>query len=159
MANAFEVNLFVRKFINLWQTGSNASLKLESQAVLQLDLGSPLPPSHLPRHVGPAQHHRCAARDAARHTSEEAALIIDDEVDLPASEEAADARLDNSNKETIEVTERVAVALDIKLAAEEAVPEFPCDYCDFKGKNIRALNVHVGRIHKANGYSPIPQLD
>ena len=86
-------------------------------------------------------------------------LIIDNEVDLPASEEAADARLDNSNKETIEVTERVAVALDIELAAEEAVPEFPCDYCDFKGKNIRALNVHVGRIHKANGYSPIPQLD
>ena len=34
-----------------------------------------------------------------------------------------------------------------------------CDYCEFKGKNLRALNVHVGRIHKADGYSSIPQLD
>lgn len=43
-------------------------------------------------------------------------------------------------------------ALDIELAAEEAVPEFPCDYWEFKGKILRVLNVHDGRLHKADGY-------
>ena len=163
MAITFELNSFVGKFLNLWQTGRNASLKLESQAgkasvVLQLDLGYPLPPPHLPRHVSPAQHRRRARREAARCNAEEAAQNIDDEVCNPAPEEAADAILNDVNKETIEVTEQVAetntdVALDIASAAEEAVQDFT-EYCKFKGKNV-----HVGRIHKADGYSSIPQLD
>ena len=34
-----------------------------------------------------------------------------------------------------------------------------CDYCEFKGKNLRALNVHVGIIHKADGYTSITHLN
>ena len=48
MAQLFELNSFVGKFVNLWQTGKNATLKLESRAGqasvnLQLDLGNQLP--------------------------------------------------------------------------------------------------------------------
>ena len=48
MADIFEVNCFVDKFVNLWQAGRNAGLQLDSHAgqasaTLQRDLGQPVP--------------------------------------------------------------------------------------------------------------------
>ena len=47
MAGLSEINSFMGKFVSLWQSGRNASLKVESKAgqahvTLQLDLGHPL---------------------------------------------------------------------------------------------------------------------
>ena len=46
MAGLVEMNSFIGKFVNLWQSGCDASLKIESSAgkasvVLQLHLGLP----------------------------------------------------------------------------------------------------------------------
>ena len=58
-----------------------------------------------PPHLLPST---AAQREADRRNAEEAAQNIDDEVCNPAPEEAADAILNDVNKETIEVTEQVA---------------------------------------------------
>ena len=143
----------------------------QASIVLQLDLGYPLPPPHLPRHVTPVQHRRRARREAARRNAEEATENIN-EVSQPATEQAADATIDDTNKETEQVTEETEaeeseqvdeaiadVALNHEPTAEEAEPNFSCYHCNFEGKNLRAINAHVGRVHKADGCSPIPQLD
>ena len=48
MAGLIELDSFVGKFVRLWQSGNDASLKVESKAgkatvILQLDLGPPHP--------------------------------------------------------------------------------------------------------------------
>ena len=147
----------------------------QARIVLQLDLGYPLPPPHLPRHVTPVQHRRRARREAARRNAEEATENIN-EVSKPATEQAADATIDDTNKETEQVTEQTEaeeteqvteqvdeaiadVALNHEPTAEEAEPNFSCYHCNFEGKNLRAINAHVGRVQKADGCSLIPQLD
>ena len=73
MAGIFELNSFVNKFVNLWQAGRSASLKLDSQAgqasvTLHLDLGQSVPPQF--QHVqSTARDRRCQRRADARNAS------------------------------------------------------------------------------------------
>jgi hypothetical protein len=73
MAGLVEMNSFIGKFVNLWQSGSDASLKIESSAgkasvVLQLELGSPFPQGHplAAHHTGNARSRRRERRAEAR---------------------------------------------------------------------------------------------
>ena len=61
----------------------------------------------------------------------------------------------------VETAEEANVEDDTTKAAEVStnMANYSCELCDSNFKNFRALRVHEGRVHKANGYSPIPQLD
>ena len=68
-AGIFEINSFVHKFVNLWQAGRNASLKLDSQAgqasvTLHLDLGQAVPPQHVQNARERRRQRRADARQA-----------------------------------------------------------------------------------------------
>ena len=76
MAQLFQLNSFVGKFVNLWQTGKNATLKLESQAGqasvnLLLDLGHQLPHQHHPNVQGTARDRRRQKRSEERKLAAE----------------------------------------------------------------------------------------
>lgn len=68
MAGLDDMNNFVTKFVSLWKSGKNASLKVESKSgravvMLELDLGFPHPP---PSHPPPQHHHQQVKVGAAR---------------------------------------------------------------------------------------------
>ena len=87
---AGQLNSFVQKFYNLWNTGNDACLNLEchagkAQIHLQLNLHLQPQPQHQPRHhpppppqqprrhLGPSQLRRRARREHVRATAAEAA--------------------------------------------------------------------------------------
>ena len=81
MAGLIEMNTFVGKFTRLWQSGSDATLKIECKAgkavaTLQLDLGYPHPPPQYKPVPSPvvraAQVRRRQRRAAERQTAAEA---------------------------------------------------------------------------------------
>merc|ERR1711892_1221826 len=68
-AGIFEIDSFVHKFVNLWQAGRNASLKLDSLAgqasvTLHLDLGQAVPPQHVQNARERRRQRRADARQA-----------------------------------------------------------------------------------------------
>ena len=85
MAGLFEMNSFVGKFARLWQSGSDATLKIECKAgkavaSLQLDLGYPHPPPHYKPVPSPvvraAQVRRRQRRAAERQVVATAAAAV-----------------------------------------------------------------------------------
>ena len=93
MAQLFELNSFVGKFVNLWQTGKNATLKLESRAGqasvhLQLDLGHQFAHQHHPHVQGTARDRRRQKRSEERNSAAEKAS--DDEAATVNREAAAE---------------------------------------------------------------------
>ena len=180
MAQLFELNSFVGKFVNLWQTGKNATLKLESRAGqasvnLQLDLGHQLPHHPLVQGQDTARHRRRQKR--AEHRKSAAEKAADDEAATAVNREAEEASengvivkdsvaaeevvaLDQVVDVTEEAAEEVVDHENVanEIAAAEAVTDFKCDLCDKTFNGVRALRAHQGRTHKATR-SPIPQLD
>ena len=175
-----EIDSFVNKFKYLWHAGFNATLKVDTNAgqawvSLQVGLGHPFPPLHLPqhgRHVqrrrGPAQQRRREKREADRKAAdnEENHEVVRDpteEVEPPtnvAAEEAADLVNDDVNEEAT-AEEEVGlenVSDNDETTAAEAGMNFKCDQCENIFASLRGLRAHEGRKHKATG-SPIPQLD
>ena len=94
MAGIFELNSFVHKFVNLWQAGRNASLKLDSQAgqasvTLQLDLGQQVPPSQHVRTT--ARNCRRQRRADARSATETGSVKDEDSKETTADTEEVEA--------------------------------------------------------------------
>ena len=76
MAGLGEMNSFIGKFVNLWQAGCDANLKIVRRAgkasvVLQLGLGSPFPQGHpqAAHLTGNAHSQRRERRAAARQVA------------------------------------------------------------------------------------------
>ena len=80
MAGLMELNSFVGKFINIWQSGRDASLQIQTsagkaQVTLQADLGEATPPRAPPKAVvpGPARLRRSQRRADERQAAAEQA--------------------------------------------------------------------------------------
>ena len=143
MAGPVELENFVKKFVNLWQSGRNARLFVESQdgnaAVnLQQNLGEA---QHRQGHVaggqraggGPAQHRRRERRAAARQ-------------ELDAAEEAAGAEKDKAAEEANVVEQTTEKRKETENAGNASEKE--------DTKAVKALAEEKGVT-----MSPIPQVD
>ena len=111
MAGIPELNSFVHKFINLWQAGRNATLKLDSKAgeasvTLHVDLGQvvPLSPPHVPLN----------ARDRRRQRRANAHRTIPSEATVNVSETVTNDIENAADTEKVEVD----VVLENAVAAE-----------------------------------------
>ena len=101
MAGLDDMNNFVNKFVSLWKSGKNASLKVESKSgrasvMLELDLGFPHPP---PSHAPPQQHHQKVNVGAARVRRHERRAAGRQEAERQAAEDAAMCAENASNDE------------------------------------------------------------
>ena len=118
MAGLPQLNSFVSKFLNLWQSGCDASLHLETHAGkatvhLQVGLGHAPPPSAPPsshrRVPGPSRQRRTQRRALARAHAEEARAKSD-------AENVEEAKSDAENVE--EANEAAEGAVEIDVAAK-----------------------------------------
>ena len=189
MAQLFELNSFVGKFVNLWQTGKNATLKLESQAGqasvnLLLDLGHQLPHQHHPHVQGTARDRRRQKRAEERRSAAEKADDDDEAVNREAEEASARAaeeatqagtpsnvaakatETDDVMEKTREEAENEATAKVVEVVAETennilAEKAISDHPCDICDKTFSTPKGL--RSHKGQvhkaTYSPIPQID
>ena len=119
MAGLKEFHSFIGKFVNLWQSGRQATLQVNTQAgeatiSLEVNLGQALPYPHhqqQQREPGPSRLHRRQRRANACKPAEEAANEKNstEEVDTPAN---ADAESEPVAADTEEVTENVTESTD-----------------------------------------------
>jgi hypothetical protein len=70
MTGLVELDSFVGKFINIWQSGHDASLQIQTsagkvQVTLQADLGEAPPPRAPPKAVVPGPAHLCRSQRRA----------------------------------------------------------------------------------------------
>ena len=172
-----EIDSFVTKFKYLWHSGSDATLKVETNAgkawiTLQVGLGQPPPPPYHPPHHYPAHHRngpsrqrRRVRREAARRAAaenvqptEEAGEVLEN--DAQTVEVDAKTRADeviNANNEPVLVEE--TTDNDAVNANEIAIDKnFSCALCDNIFQSLKGLRTHEGKKHKASD-SPIPQVD
>ena len=120
MAGHHEVFNFVNKFINLWKTGFEAKLHVESQAgqawvQLQVGLGA-LQQPHYHRKPGPAQLRRRARRAEAR-----ASQVAAQAADIPPAntDEAVEASA-QAEKVIHPTTAEVAVQVAVNVPSADA---------------------------------------
>ena len=146
MAGLIELDSFVGKFVRLWQSGSDASLKVESKAgkatvILQLDLGHPYPPKkQVPSPVvRAAQYRRLQRRAAERKAAAEAVqekIVVDVEAEQAKAEEiVVDVDAEQATNENVNVTPEDNITAEVKdatggKAAKEAVGSNICQLCD-----------------------------
>ena len=123
MAGLPQLNSFISKFLNLWQSGCDASLHLETHAGkatvhLQVGLGHAPPPSAPPsshrRVPGPSRQRRTQRRALARAHAEEARAKSD-------AENVEEAKSDAENVE--EANEAAEGAVEIDVAAKATTDE------------------------------------
>ena len=173
MAGLIELNTFVGKFVRLWQSGSDASLKVESKArkaslILQLDLGyqhnapqrqqvsSPVVRAARVRHCQRRAAERQAAAEAANEHQPAEVEAEQAEAEQQTVQECADAeQAKQANQATLAAEASVGVNTS---TAEKAVKDFLCDFCDKTFETLKGLRTHTGRLHKETS-SPIPQID
>ena len=180
MAGLIELNTFVGKFVRLWQSGSDARLKIESKAgkasvTLQLDLGYPHHPPQQNHAPSPARVRRSQRRAGERQAAAEAdqeqhrAVVEAEQAKAvqQADHERADAeqatqQAEQANKDA-NITPRppTTLAAEVKVGATaaEAVKDYPCDLCEKTFGTLKGLRAHTGKLHKASSSSPIPQID
>ena len=142
-----EIDSFVTKFKYLWNSGLDATLRVETNdgkawVTLQAGLGQLPPPPyfpppyHLPAYHrnGPARQRRCERRAAERKANAEETH--------PAEEagETEEVQTEDTN--------------DLEIDTEN----FSCELCESIFKSLKGLRAHIGRKHKASD-SPIPQVD
>ena len=131
MAQLFELNSFVGKFVNLWQSGRNATLKLESQAgkasvILQLELGLQLP--HQPVHGTSRDRRRQKRAEERNSAAAKAADIEAATADNCEAEEASGKIIENSPKSpNASVNGVVAAEKVVALAEDDALYELKID--------------------------------
>ena len=164
MAGLSELNSFIGKFLNLWQSGRDASLHLKTcdgKATINLQLGlgqAPPPPSSQPppRHVpGPSRQRRTQRRALAREQAEQAQAKNNvEEVAENANEEVAKNESESAEIAT-EVVETDGTTADKAAeASEEARKDFHCLICDFVSSWETALQIHMSKKH-----STVEQVD
>ena len=84
--------------------------------------------------------------------------IVDNEA-ARCDAEKVPANVKTAEEATIENEENVEDDTTKAVEVSTDMANYSCELCDSNFKNFRALRVHEGRVHKANGGSPIPQLD
>ena len=134
MASFSEVNSFVVKFMNLWHTGRDACLRLETQAgeacvTLRLGLGKHPHQQQLNKKVSPSRERRRDRRAAARLVSAE---NVEPNANLEKAEEAFDeehaTENDASAKEA--VGEKTATPIVDEISTVKANYEVLDEICD-----------------------------
>jgi hypothetical protein len=160
MAGLAELNSFVTKFLNLWQSGCDASLQLKTRGgkakiTLQLGLGEAPPPPFStppPRRVpGPSRQRRTERRALARKEAEEA----EDKTNVEEEENVEEA--ENAKQEAEEASDVTAAGKACEaseVSAEQVRTIFPCLICDFVSNWESGLLIHMTKKH-----SMIEQLD
>ena len=171
-----ELQSFVNKFINLWQSGCEASLVLETKAGnayvnLKLGLGqAPIPPyagGHGHRGGGPARQRRSAKREAerqARVIAEQAVTAMAENARSKVQAEKADlieaekAVIFNSEQKEAEheeeISEKDVISEKESILIDKSENEFNCEICDFTSNWKNGLEIHMTRNH-----SSVEQLD
>ena len=159
MAGAVELDSFVRKFVNLWQSGRHARLLVETEegnAVvnLQVGLGQALPGGGTGHRGGdqPAKRRRRAKRAEDRLATvaaeKAAAARAADEVNaVKAAEEAADTVADLEAAEEVADIKATEEANVVKIADESAAVRTAEETVPFRAAENKSL------------LSPIPQID
>ena len=166
-----ELDSFIYKFYQLWNSGVNAHLDIDTHAGeawvgLRVRLGHAPFPHHvnqfdLPRNRdSPSRQRRRVRRAAEREQGHHV-----EQTDVEAEEAVPLANVAESEAEAEESTEQANVAAKVTVAtapitgnaigpATEAEEARHCDLCDVTLKNIRGLKAHNSRVHKK-----IPQFD
>ena len=134
MAGLLQLNSFVSKFLNLWQSGCDASLHVETHAGkakihLQVGLGqAPPPPSAPPPHhgrvPGPSRKRRTQRRALARKEAEEAKAKAD--------AEKAEQEADKANKtaeEAVNSEDAVKATTEVVTAVNAKENEVNDEFC------------------------------
>ena len=133
MAGLSDVNSFVGKFLNLWQSGRDASLHLKTcdgKATINLQLGlgqvppppfSQPPPRHVP--AGPSRQRRTQRRALAREQAEQAQAKTNvEEVAENANEEVGKDESESAEIAT-DVVEHINSATEEVTVVDEVTPE------------------------------------
>ena len=163
-AGIFEINSFVHKFVNLWQAGRNAILKLDSQAgqasvTLHLDLGQAVPPQHVQNARERRRQRRADARQANAAEAATIGAILETENALKVG---ATGKVVPNEEIVIPVDKTVTNEVD--MSAEKAanvepkVKSFKCEECDNTLYSDMDLKEHEVNEHRVT-CSPIPQND
>jgi hypothetical protein len=159
MAGLSELNSFVGIFLNLWQSGCDASLNLKTRdgkATINLQLGlgqAPPPPSSQPppRHVpGPSRQRRTQRRALAR----EQAVQAKSKYNVEEVAENTNAEVDNDKSESAEIATDEVVQDKSDKSAEQAKKDLPCLICDFVSSWETSLQIHMTKKH-----STVEQVD
>ena len=135
MAGLSDLNSFVGKFLNLWQSGRDASLHLKTcdgKATVNLQLGlgqAPPPPSSEPppRHVpGPSRQRRTQRRALARQQAEQAEQA-QAKTDEEEAAENANEKVEKDESESgviaTDVVEHINTATEEVTVVDEATSE------------------------------------
>ena len=171
MAGLVEMNSFIGKIVNLWQSGRDASLKIESSAgkasvVLQLELGSPCPQGHplAARLTDNARSRRRERRAEARKAAtagnvgnnDVTAKETDTAVEAEQQDKQEDVDAEQANIEESNTKPNANVVAEATNAntAVEAVEAKTCELCDKTFGTLKGMRAHIGSQHKA-----IPQVD
>ena len=178
MAGPQQFDSFLRKFVNLWESGYHAKLYVEAEAGnacvnLQLALGQ-AQPAHGGRHqaVGGSRQRRrerreterkdkaeeAAAEEAATAKAAEEASAAEEAADAIAAEEAADDKTAEEAEETGDAKATDEPRDEAAQSSGGKTGNSKCDVCEKQFVNLKNMRIHKAKQHKV-GSSPIPQLD
>ena len=139
-----EVSSFVNKFVNLWKSGCDASLHMESQAgqafvTIRLGLGTGAYSTSNSRQnkqfqhseskvkkVSPSRMRRRARRSAARQVAAESDTVKKEAAEVSSLNTGSEEELDDSRIENI------------------------CDLCDFSSNWKNGLAIHIATVHESS---------
>jgi hypothetical protein len=138
MAGLKELNSFLGKFVNLWQSGMEATLRIDSkagQATINLEVGlgqAPQPEQHPICKYGPSRLRRRERRADARKlaeevtedTAEQAATSNTSEKTTSTAEEAEELRVEKAQAEADKVKAVETTEVPAKDASEKVDDEF-----------------------------------
>ena len=177
-----EINTFISKFYQLWHSGHEAHLDIDTKAG-QAWVGLRVHLGHAPERRyeqgasthqrktrnNPARQRRRDRRAAERQAQQE--NVIRNDTQTVEVYQEADA--EEASVETVEETHAAEASSTLlveegmgdttaELAAQieeveenhSTTSEFECKFCDCKFKNKRGFSTHQGRMHKV-----IPQVD
>jgi hypothetical protein len=161
MAGLSDLNSFVGKFLNLWQSGRDASLNLttcDGRATINLQLGlgqAPPPPSSQPppRHVpGPSRQRRTQRRALARQQAEQAQAKTDKEEAAENANEKVENDESESGEIATDVVEHINNATDEVTVVDEAMSEQAAAAGDIiiRDKTIEELNEKLRNLSSEN---------
>lgn len=126
MASHFELDSFLRKFVNLWQSGYDAKLNIESEGGrvfvnlrVGLEDGHLGDHGHVVRHRGggPAQQRRRSRREAERQEASAAGKVVENAQETDSKDVVVETQV------KLEVTEEVTKKKVVEVQQEDKISE------------------------------------
>ena len=169
MAGLKELNSFLGKFVNLWQNGMEASLRIDSKAgkaTINLEVGlgqAPQPEQHPICKYGPSRLRRRERRADARKlaeevntkdTAEQAATSNTSEKTTSTAEEAEELRVEKAQAEADRVKAVEATEVPAKDASAKVDDEF-CSNESF-GEGHSPTTIHPNPTPSSAAAAPTP---